>query len=288
MNVLITGIMGQVGFNLANFFSEQSHNVIGTYNQQVCLNFPSHKIDLNKLTDTPRNSLKDIDVDFIIHCAAITDVNLAQKKPNLSYKINTDATQAIVSFAKSKNIPIVYLSTDFVFNGFSGNYTENSPTEALSHYALSKLYGESFVKSYQKGIILRFTPIGHVNSLNHQGHSLLDWIIQSALHQQKIQLFRDKTFSPISSYEIFQTILKLIKNQQYGLYHLASQENSIYSAGKLIQEVFQLKPTVEPSIFPQNDYSKIRPKYSHLNSKYLPLFDLKTILKNLKSQRALK
>jgi dTDP-4-dehydrorhamnose reductase len=288
MNVLITGIMGQVGYNLAKLFSNQSNKVLGIYNNQVCFEFPSHKLDLNNEVSTPRNTLQNLDLDLIIHCAAITDVNFAQKNPSITYKINTNATQHMLDLAKSKDIPFIYLSTDFVFNGFCGNYTEDSTPEPLSHYGYSKLYGESSVRNYKKGITLRFTPIAHRINLPHHGHSLMDWIIQSSLLGENIQLFHDKTFSPVSSNEIFHTILNLLQNDQFGLFHLASEPTSIFQAGRFIQEVFKIKPVVEASTFPNNDYSKIRPKYSHLSSKYLPTFHLKTILENIKSQRGLK
>lgn len=287
MNVLITGISGQLGYNLAKLFSNQQNRVYGTYNHQVCTDFPSTKLDLNSNHCNPNVYLSHLNLDLIIHCAAITDVTFAQTNPKVTYKVNTEATKSLANFAKSKNITFIYLSSDFVFNGFCGNYTEHSIPEPISHYGCSKLYGEYPTLNYKKGIVLRFTPIAHNINLHHHGNSLVDWIISSSLSQQKILLFQNKTFSPVSCNEIYDSIIKLLEQKQFGLFHLASESNSIFQAGKLIEKVFNLKPTVVPSIFPDNDYSKIRPKYSHLSSKFFPPFDLKTILNQIKSQRGL-
>lgn len=287
MNVLITGITGQVGYNLAKLFLSQSHNVYGTHHQNLCNEFPSLKLDLNDHTINPNNLLQDLNLDLVIHCAAITDVNYAQSNPKTTYQINCSATEKLLTIARLRDIPFVYLSTDFVFNGYCGNYTEVSQPEPISQYGYSKLYGENPVTKYDKGIVLRFTPIAHNLNLSHHSNSLVDWIIKSSISNKKIQLFQDKTFSPISSNEIFDTLNTLLQSNQFGVFHLASEANSIFQAGKLIEEVFDLKPTIEASIFPDNAYSRIRPKYSHLSSLFLPTFDLKTILKNIKINRGL-
>ncbi|PCJ20698.1 MAG: hypothetical protein COB02_04000 [Candidatus Cloacimonadota bacterium] len=285
MNILITGIMGQVGFNLAHYFYLDKNNIFGTYHQKICTQFPSKLIDLSKDIFLSQQSFNHQKLDLIIHCAALTDVSFSENNPKLTNQINHLSTQKLLSLAKKNNIPFIYLSTDFVFNGNLGDYNENSHTDPLSSYAKSKLYGEQAIQSYQKSIILRFTPIGHFLKLKHHNNSLIDWIIESSLSNTKIKLFYDKTFSPISSFEIFKTIQTLILNNQFGLFHIASECNSIYQAGRLIENIFHLNKIVIPCKFPKNDYSKIRPKYSHLSSKYLKSFKLKEILQNIKKQR---
>ncbi|MCJ8347666.1 sugar nucleotide-binding protein [bacterium] len=287
MNVLITGIMGQVGLNLAHYFSNKQNTIFGSHHKSISPIFQSKYLNLSDDTFRGQQSFNDIPLDVIIHCAALTDVNLAQSHAELSMKINFKGTQQLLSLAKNKNIPFIYLSTDFVFNGNCGGYHENSLPEPISHYGKSKLYAEQSIASYDKSIILRFTPIGHFHKLQHHNNSLVDWIINSSKNRQKIHLFQDKTFSPITSYQIYENILNLLQQERYGLFHITSEENSIYSAGRMIEEVFNLRPIVQASRFPSNDYAKIRPKYSHLTSKKLLPYKLKSILQHLKLQRGL-
>ncbi|MDR2437904.1 MAG: dTDP-4-dehydrorhamnose reductase [Planctomycetaceae bacterium] len=147
--IFLTGKLGQVGYELFQMLSPLA-DVWAVDIQDVDFS------DALELEHFVRN-LEPI--DLIVHPAAFTAVDLAEEQPDLARAVNTIASQVLAEEAAQRNIPIIYYSTDYVFDGrrsFDSFYTENDPTSPLSVYGLTKCDGETVIRSIcKKHCILR-------------------------------------------------------------------------------------------------------------------------------------
>jgi len=279
--VLITGANGQVGYNLCRFFLEADVDVLGSARQSPLHSHYSRWKVLDLESPALEQDLFGLPkIDAIVHCAAFTDVNLCEKEKNRAFQINVISTGKLASLARARQIPLLYLSTDFVFEGNTGGYLENSQTYPKGYYSKTKLWGEKEVLNVEKGFVLRFTPLDHPFLLPHHKGGFLRMLQKASDENKSLRLFRDKTLSPVSSREIFETIFKILKADDFPrINHLACKEAlSVLELGEIIQERLKLKLIIESSQWPDNDYASIRPRYSHLDSLHCPQKSVHEIL----------
>ena len=273
MRIFLTGILGQLGYNLACFYHLNGHHVEGSYrtahdhpiflkNKLYPLDFSSDFRLIDQLQKIPEN------IDLLVHCAAATNVDECEKNILKTYNTNALGTGILCNWAKQRNIPMIYLSTDFVFEGSLDGSNEQTIPRPKGHYSKSKYFGEISCSGYKRSSIIRWTPLLHCFSLKHHPNNLVNLIINSSKNNNRLSLFIDKTFSPVSSLTIAQTILE---KRQYPLLHVSSAESlSVYDLATVILNRFNLPNIHHLSNFPiQNKYSNIRPKHSGMKSLYL-------------------
>ena len=301
MKILITGVNGAVGWNLANQFSLAGHSVLGTYRNSLpptlpISNLPSNPsyfpLDLSN-HDAIEKQLEVLpqDIDLIIHCAAMTDVDLCQREGDLAMLINAQGTRKIVKLASERKIFLIYLSTDFVFPGNELFYEEDCSPAPRGIYGASKLEGEKFVLDWKDSAIIRFTPIHHPLRLAHHSKTLISWLRNQPCNESPIKLFDDKTFSPVSSFELFELCMLILKKRTLnpldarGIWHCCSQEIlSVYELGLMIRQFFNLPVLLEKSSFPNNEYGLIRPQNSGLRSTRYPSKSIAQILSQFRGE----
>ncbi len=283
MRIFLTGILGQLGYNLACFFHINGHQVMGSYrtlydhpdflkNKLYLLDFSSDFKLINQLQQLPEN------IDILIHCAAATNVDQCEDNILQTYNTNTIGSGILCNWAKQRDIRMVYLSTDFVFEGnLDGNHERTIP-KPKGHYAKSKYYGEIACSNYKNLSILRWTPLLHCFNLNHHPLGLFNRIVHSSKHGNSLCLFHNKTFSPVSSLIIAQTILEQRRDP---IMHVSSSESlSVYDLATVILNRFRLPNKFDCSSFPiENRYSDIRPKHSGMKSLFLNSMSIEDDLK---------
>ena len=273
MRIFITGILGQLGYNLACYFHLRGHDIEGSYrtvhdypdflkNKLYPLDFSSDFKLIDQLRNIPQS------IDLLIHCAAVTNVDQCEENITQTYNTNTHGTGILCNWVKQRNIPLVYLSTDFVFEGHLDGSHEHTIPQPKGHYSKSKYYGEITCNDYKNSTIIRWTPLLHCFRLEHHPNNLLNLIINSSINGNSLSLFNDKTLSPVSSLTIAQTILK--KSPEPILHVNSSETLSVYDLAKVILTRFNIPNIHNPSKFPvKNKYSNIRPKHSGMKSLYL-------------------
>ena len=273
MRIFLTGILGQLGYNLACFFHLHGHHIEGSYrtaynhpdflkNKLYPLDFSSDFKLIDQLQKIPQN------IDILIHCAAATNVDQCEENIIGTYNTNTIGTGILCNWAKQRNIPMIYLSTDFVFEGKLDGNNEKTTPQPKGYYSKSKYFGEIVCSSYKNSSVLRWTPLLHCFRLKHHPRSLVDLIIDSSKNGNRLSLFHDKTFSPVSSLAIGQTILT---HKEHPLLHVCSAQSlSVYDLATIILDKLKLPNIHYPSNFPiQSNYSNCRPKHSGMKSLYL-------------------
>jgi dTDP-4-dehydrorhamnose reductase len=222
MKVLIIGASGLVGGNIFEYFSEVTNwELTGTYNS-----FPSDRLVYFDASDSSNWSriITDTSWDLIIHTGAMTHVDQCEVDPVRSEKLTVDSTHNLVNFSSKIASKFVYISTDYVFDGTSGPYSEGDNTNPLSVYGKHKLQSENIITSVLKDyLIIRIT---NVYGKEVRNKNLLSRIIQGVV-TKNVGIYKmpfDQYSTPINAIDVARALLYLIKDDKKGLYHLASTD----------------------------------------------------------------
>ncbi len=222
MKVFISGASGLVGGNCLKHFSEMGCEVVGSYF--------SYKTDDTVFYDTLNpNSPENFDVaafapDVIVHCGALTHVDYCETHVEESYEKTVQSTINLVALAKSCNARMVYISTDYVFDGADGPYREDAPVHPISIYAEHKLEAEQLVlREMKDALVLRVT---NVYGDEVRGKNFVARIVEQCVNKQKLtlKLPYDQYASPANAWDIARAMYLLLRDNKQGIYHIASTD----------------------------------------------------------------
>jgi len=154
MRILITGASGLLGINLALETAEQ-HNVFGQVNRNVIQTsaFTVLKTDL-LIPGAVERLFDDVQPDWVIHCAALASLDACEKDPELARELNTEVPRKLAEQCRKGGARLLHVSTDAVFDGKTGGYTESDRPNPLGIYAQTKLQAEYAVASSNPDAIL--------------------------------------------------------------------------------------------------------------------------------------
>jgi len=266
MKVGITGASGMLGSALITHLSK-SYRVFATSRGRG-VEGKNIKWDCFNLTDIILLTewLETIRPDVVIHCAAITNVDLCEDNVKLATKLHIETTELIANFLDSYGGRLIYISTDSVFDGEKqGAYSESDLVNPLNVYAKTKMMGEKSVQSMNNGLVLRTNIIGWTQE---NKTSFAEWVLNRLYDNVPLNLFYDVYFSPLTVYDLSFIIEKIIEKPILGLYHCGSSDIiSKYDFGKKMAEIFQLSDTnINRVSVDSIDFKASRPKNMALNS----------------------
>jgi dTDP-4-dehydrorhamnose reductase len=266
MKVGITGASGMLGSALITHLSK-SYRVFATSRERG-VEGKNIKWDCFNLTDIILLTewLETIRPDVVIHCAAITNVDLCEDNVKLATKLHIETTELIANFLDSYGGRLIYISTDSVFDGEKqGAYSESDLVNPLNVYAKTKMMGEKSVQSMNNGLVLRTNIIGWTQEGKT---SFFEWVVDRLNDNMSLNLFYDVYFSPLTVYDLSFIIEKIIEKPILGLYHCGSSDIiSKYDFGKKMAEIFQLSDTnINRVSVDSMDFKASRPKNMALNS----------------------
>ena len=267
MKIFLTGKNGQLGHRLEKDL-KNFHEVIATDRDSLDL------VDTQLIKDR----VYQVKPDLIINAAAFTNVDQAEKEKDLAYKINALAPEALSQAAKALDIPIIHISTDYVFDGTKeGAYVEDDQANPLSVYGITKWHGEEFVRQHSKHFILRTSWV-----FSSESHSFLKSIFKLAQEKNSLNVVDDQWGSPTSVKTLSKAIQIIIqyldqKNNLdlYGTYHVTSDgETNWYSYARKILDTLESfkvelklkKYDLHPISSAQYSQNATRPKNSKLNT----------------------
>jgi len=168
---------------------------------------------------------------LIIHCAAITKIAACDQEPTLARRVNIEATKLLADLALQ--IPFVFFSTDLVFDGKKGNYSEDDPVNPLSLYAETKVIAEKAVLQNPTHMVIRTSLNGGVSPTGDR--SFTEDLRRAWQAGKTTGLFVDEFRSPIAGIETARAMWELIQKQASGLYHVAGSERlSRWQIGQLL------------------------------------------------------
>lgn len=217
MKILVTGGYGQLGRSISKIIKSKTEifwtaRNVPTGKNGLCLNILD-KINLGALI----NLLKP---DIIINLAALTNVDICEKKPVLAREINTKGVENICDIFNGK---IIQISTDYVFDGKKGPYSESDKVSPLSIYGSTKLEAEKLVMSHNpENLVLRGNVLYDHNT--HSKASFLDWVVDSLFDKIPINVVNDQINNPTWSQSMAKIIMLSIDKGISGIYHWGDAE----------------------------------------------------------------
>ncbi|BBB91622.1 MAG TPA: dTDP-4-dehydrorhamnose reductase [Methylomusa anaerophila] len=204
MKILVTGAKGQLGQEISRQMDAD---------QQLILT----DIDNLDITnqDKVRSVFQEVKPQAVIHCAAYTNVDGAEQDFDGAYKVNVIGSQNLASQCLEHHARMVYISTDYVFDGQGTRpYREFDPTNPLSVYGKTKLYGENIIRE-----ILGRHYIVRTSWLYGDGHNFVRTMLRLAKEKKQLRVVSDQIGSPTNSKDLVWAIRQLLLTDAYGVYH---------------------------------------------------------------------
>ena len=190
------------------------------------------QLDLLDFAAVPREFQKD-KPQLVIHCAAITVVGDAQKNPDLARRVNVEVTRQLAELAAE--VPYIFFSTDLVFDGRKGNYTETDRANPLHVYGETKLAAEEIVLKNPRHLVVRTSLNGGVSRTGNRGFN--EQFRRSLQAGQGMALFTDEFRCPIPAVETARAVWELAQKKCAGIYHVAGAEKmSRLQIGELLNQ----------------------------------------------------
>ncbi len=217
--MIITGVSGLLGANLGIYFRHK-FDVLGIYNTQPIiingiLTKQCNLLDSNNVNCILRTFLPDV----IIHGAGLTNVDECELDKEKAYQMNVICTKNLVESISDHDPYMIYISSDSVYGGTKGNYSELDKIDPPNFYGISKCQGENETREYQNHLILRTNFFGK-NILNKR--NLAEWILNQLRNERPISGFKDAYFSSINIVKLAKIIDRTIDKHLTGTYNCGS------------------------------------------------------------------
>lgn len=266
MRVLITGASGMLGHRLMIEAIEKKFEVFGTFhNRSLKIKAsPTLPLEITSINQV-KAILEEIKPQVVIHTAALTNVDYCEENPDEAFKVNAEGTKKICQVCQEKRIKVVYISTDFIFDGEEGLYSEEDHPNPLSIYAKSKLEGEKAVGKLSDFLIFRCTIYGwHLDNQK----SIPEWVIANLSENKPIKAFVDRIITPTYTGFLSSIIIKCLEQKLSGVFHIGSRQPlTIFEFATKTAEVFSLdKNLIKESKVSEVNLKAKRPKNSSLNT----------------------
>ncbi|SJZ84513.1 dTDP-4-dehydrorhamnose reductase [Anaerorhabdus furcosa] len=206
MKILITGSNGLLATDISECLKSTKHEIFALAKSEFDIT--------NK--DSIQDKANSIKPDIIIHCAAYTKVDQSELEKEKAYRINVEGTKNIVDICLLLNIPLIFFSTDYVFDG-SGNkpWKENDSTSPCNYYGYTKLLAEQIIQSeLKKYFILRISWL-----FGNNGISFVTKIIKLVQEHKELTVIDDQIGSPTYTVDVANIVQKMLESEKYGIYH---------------------------------------------------------------------
>ncbi|MFH0777292.1 MAG: dTDP-4-dehydrorhamnose reductase [Candidatus Eisenbacteria bacterium] len=208
MKILVTGARGMLGSDLCDALSA-GHDVTGIDIEEA---------DITQCEPT-RELIRRFSPGMVFHCAAFTDVDGSEGARAKAFKVNAEGTRNVALGCKDCGSSLVYMSTDYVFDGKSGRpYVEDDPPNPLGAYGASKLEGERFVQS----VLSDYRIVRTSWLFGLRGRNFVDTIIRLGQDRDAIEVVDDQVGSPTFSRDLCSGLLRLVASENRGVFHLCN------------------------------------------------------------------
>ena len=294
MKLLITGASGLYGSKLASRAIEKDFEVYSSDVQELSVYGTFVKLDVSN-KELVNEVFKRVKPDVVVHAASLTDVDKCELNQDLAWKINVEGTKNIVEAAKNIDSSLIYISTDYVFNGEKGNYRESDEPAPINFYGLTKLKAEEVVKTQAEYFIARPSVIYGSTPAAGKVNFVL-WLIETLRKREHVNIITDQWVTPTLNTNLAEMTLEVIERRLTGTYHLCGATRvSRFEFAQLVADVFGLdKSLIDSALSSQFKWPAKRPMDSSLDtSKAQQTLQNKPLkiddaLKQLKSELLLK
>lgn len=209
MKILVTGVKGQLGCDVVQEGERRGLEMFGT---------DISNMDITDAVQVKR-IIENYKPDAVVHCAAYTAVDAAEDNQELCRKINVDGTRNIAEICGRMDIPLMYFSTDYVFNGQGEDFwKEDDEKHPLNVYGQTKYEGELAVQELvQKYFILRISWVFGLN-----GNNFVKTMLRLGKERGAVGVVSDQVGSPTYTYDLARLVVDMIQTNKYGIYHVTN------------------------------------------------------------------
>jgi dTDP-4-dehydrorhamnose reductase len=266
MRILVTGASGLLGLNMALEASRQ-HEVFGSVNNNVIktTEFTVIQSDFT-VPGALERLLDECQPEWVINCAALANLDACEANPALAEQLNSELPEKLANYVAKGGARLVHISTDAVFDGKRGDYTEQDEPNPLSLYARTKLEGEHAVLTANpQAIVARVNLFGWSLSGNR---SLAEWFFNNLSAGNNIRGFTDVFFCPLLANDLAKIFLRMLELNMQGLYHVVASEcSSKYEFGVRLARLFNLDESlISPALVSESGLGAVRSPNLTLNS----------------------
>ncbi len=224
MKVLVTGVKGQLGHDVVNELKKRGHEAVG--------------VDIEEMDITDAAGVETVitnaAVDAVIHCAAYTAVDAAEDNVEICKKVNVAGTENIAKVCKAMDIKMIYISTDYVFDGQGERPWEpDDACNPLNVYGESKYEGELAVQKHlDKYFIVRIAWVFGIN-----GKNFIKTMLRLSEDRNRLTVVNDQFGSPTYTYDLARLLVDMVETEKYGKYHATNE--GICSWYEFAREIFK-------------------------------------------------
>lgn len=224
MRVLVTGVKGQLGYDVVNECKKQGIDPVG--------------VDIEEMDITDEAAVRKVitesNVEVVIHCAAYTAVDAAEDNVDLCRKVNAGGTENIAKVCKELNLKMMYISTDYVFDGQGERpWQPDDERHPLNVYGQTKCEGEYAVEKYlDKYFIVRIAWVFGVN-----GKNFIKTMLRLGKERGAVSVVNDQIGSPTYTFDLAVLLVDMIQTEKYGRYHATNE--GLCSWYEFACEIFQ-------------------------------------------------
>lgn len=226
MRVLVTGVKGQLGYDVVNELTKRGHEAIG--------------VDIAEMDITDKNSvdtvISRVQPQAVIHCAAWTAVDAAEDNEDKVRAVNATGTQYIADACKKIDAKMMYISTDYVFDGQGTTpwQPDCKDYKPLNVYGQTKLEGELAVaNTLDKYFIVRIAWVFGVN-----GKNFIKTMLNVGKTHDTVRVVNDQIGTPTYTYDLARLLVDMIETDKYGYYH-ATNEGGYISWYDFTKEIYR-------------------------------------------------
>ena len=256
MKVLVTGVKGQLGHDVVLELEKRGHRAIGVDVEEM------------DITDAEmvRQVMEETAPDAVIHCAAYTAVDAAEDNVSLCRRINAEGTANIARACRDLDCKMMYISTDYVFNGRGERPWEpDDEREPLNVYGQTKYEGELSVEMLEKYFIVRIAWVFGVN-----GKNFIKTMLNLGKTRDHLTVVDDQIGSPTYTWDLARLLADMIETDRYGRYHATNE--GLCSWYEFACEIFRqagMPVEVEPVSSSQYPAKAVRPSNSRMDKSKL-------------------
>lgn len=258
MKILVTGSNGQLGHDVINELNNRGYSVKG--------------VDIDEMDITDYESVKSVFESFIpdavIHCAAWTAVDAAESNVDKCRLVNAVGTKNITENAQKIGAKLIYISTDYVFNGEGETpWKPYDKKEPINTYGLTKYEGEKEVEKYEKSFIVRIAWVFGKN-----GKNFVKTVLNLAKDRDTLSFVNDQIGTPTYTFDLARLLADMLESDKYGVYH-ATNEGGFISWYDFVLEILKQMGKNGITVNPVSSESFVtaakRPKNSRLDKSCL-------------------
>ena len=265
--VLVTGASGLLGSNLLLSAHRRRYDVVGAYHHaRVSASWLRSRSISEQDPASGPDLIRQTRPRWVVHCAAATDVDWCERNPEAAHRINASFTSGLAAASREVDASFVFISTDAVFDGRRGGYSESDAPSPVNVYGASKLAGEAAARNETDDLLIVRTNIFGWNSQSRL--SLAEWMLARLEADQTVPGFIDVTFSPILVNQLAETIFDLLEIGVRELIHVGSSDSCTkHRFAQLLAETFGMRTDrVEKSLVECAGLHAPRPRNTALDS----------------------